>query len=1137
MPRRTTSAMGDLKDVHPRKSFVALLSAVALTVLCAPLSWSEASQPVVRTQTHVDSPHAVWEDGTFRLMSNSAGYLPIEDTVNWVSRGRVDGGLGAYAWRVPDDPRFDFLDPYDEQLMYFGGPAHGFPKNTMPIWAGFGAAADLPTEDFRAASFNMEIVDFHGPGKMELFNYSDEVYPLNRLWSSHDPGFRATWVNAGTHTHNSTTFTRPGRYEVTYRATARLKDGSFIHSEPQTLVWQVGGTNPADRTINDLPRAYSQANTSGTGSPTFQMRPAQGETKGAQEGILTNLAFDTGNPKDAGHVVFLINGFYLAEREVIGGKASWDEMIGEEFSDFQAVYIPVSGSPSPRWISAPLTFRTGAVASSTSERAEELPTPQMDDIAPFETEPFNITSPDVVVSTGEVYGEDDRNIDITVRPADDRTTLRVSGGFYRIDGDPLTELPEHAIADCEIEFTSAPGGRTSKQLVDGCRRPGHQLILKIVPEARSNATDAALFNHLQEADYSPIPETTVTLGEAPATPPAAPTATSEAPSPQPSSPAPSPAPSAEPSPSSTLTPAQEKVLNLHSGHVDIAPLYESGTLHLRVKDETNLYDKGAVWRSPSSVAFTVPKQVGTVLDDDIEGFAKAGEVAYILPETQRRGVVWPGLSTEHAFGETGKNYTFTLTPVSAPRGGNWIAFRGDQTDPSMRLAGNDATRAYTTDGPEHMHVSWAFNKPGSYEIGVSVAEVGGSTSKQEILRFVVAADGEFVPPTVPDTTGPDTTVATTAPAPTPAQTTAPTAAPTTSAQATTLPSSEPPAETTPVEITTGHVDFGPKVIDGKTGFFVHEGSTHHIPESVALRVFDARKTTIDQRTAQAATNVGFLQEGDTVYHLPLGQLHDAVWPGWDTMKVAETYPDGVNIEVRPKTAPTGGRWWAGHLPTIGVPPATLADDSQTHTITGVTPGNFHVHADWIFTQPGVYDIEMRTVSLSGEPVTEWSTVTYLVGDDTQISSRNDVPQASPSASGSPTPTSAANTTPTSSNSAASTPTSTTRESQRTFTRPAATASASRISVSSTASKRTTPTSLTTPTTQRSRASSAVAQGAAVGSTQKVARGTGEGTAQSPRVSDEQRGGSLASTGAEVRNALGLAIACLIVGGVLMSRRK
>ena len=53
MPRRTTSAMGDLKDVHPRKSFVALLSAVALTVLCAPLSWSEASQCEPKhTSTH-----------------------------------------------------------------------------------------------------------------------------------------------------------------------------------------------------------------------------------------------------------------------------------------------------------------------------------------------------------------------------------------------------------------------------------------------------------------------------------------------------------------------------------------------------------------------------------------------------------------------------------------------------------------------------------------------------------------------------------------------------------------------------------------------------------------------------------------------------------------------------------------------------------------------------------------------------------------------------------------------------------------------------------------------------------------------------------------------------------------------------
>lgn len=444
-----------------------IVVALALALFHAPFALAEDA-PLVRTQTHVDSPHAVWQDGNFKLMSNSAGLVPIEDTINWVSHGRVDGGLGAYAWRVPDDPRFEFLNAEKNQLMYYGGPAVGFPKNTMPIWAGFGAAADLPTDQFRDKSFNMEIVDFKGPGRMELFTYSDENYPLNRLWSSHDPGFRTTWVNAGTHTHNATTFTRPGHYEVTYRASARKKDGTFIHSEPQTLVWQVGGTNPAERTITDLDAAFNDAKSEGsageTNTPMFKMAPSTADTKGAKEGILTTLSLDTGNAKDSGRAVFTINGHYLAERKVEGGKASWDEMIGDEESDFQAIFIPDNNSPSPRWVSEPIKFWTstdgekdGEDAKAYTTKSGELPTPEMEEIEPFETDPFEITSPDITVSTSKVYGEDDRNIDITVAPEDDRTTVRVTGGFYKVDGEPMTSLPQNAIADCEIGFTSGRG--------------------------------------------------------------------------------------------------------------------------------------------------------------------------------------------------------------------------------------------------------------------------------------------------------------------------------------------------------------------------------------------------------------------------------------------------------------------------------------------------------------------------------------------------------------------------------------------------------------------------------------------------------------------------------------------------------
>ncbi|RMB70980.1 choice-of-anchor M domain-containing protein [Corynebacterium macginleyi] len=1006
-----------------------IVVALALALFHAPFALAKEA-PLVRTQTHVDSPHAVWQDGNFKLMSNSAGLVPIEDTINWVSHGRVDGGLGAYAWRVPDDPRFEFLNAEKNQLMYYGGPAVGFPKNTMPIWAGFGAAADLPTDQFRDKSFNMEIVDFKGPGRMELFTYSDENYPLNRLWSSHDPGFRTTWVNAGTHTHNATTFTRPGHYEVTYRASARKKDGTFIHSEPQTLVWQVGGTNPAERTITDLDAAFNDAKSEGsageTNTPMFKMAPSTADTKGAKEGILTTLSLDTGNAKDSGRAVFTINGHYLAERKVEGGKASWDEMIGDEESDFQAIFIPDNNSPSPRWVSEPIKFWTstdgekdGKDAEAYTTKSGELPTPEMEELEPFETDPLEITSPNITVSTSKVYGEDDRNIDITVAPEDDRTTVRVTGGFYKINGEPMTSLPQNAIADCEIGFTSGPGLRTSKQLIEGCKQPGYQLMLRIVPDSRSNAGGATLFSHTHKDAYKPVAETTVSFPEASASGDASEPEGSEKPEdsnapekPQDSEEAEesegsapteesSPdAPSTTPKPSVPSVPkpkpqrpkdkdAPNKELNLHRGHVDIAPIHEDGELHLGIKDETNLYHIGAIWRKPSDVFFSVPKQVKTTLDKDIPHFGKKGSAAYVLPETQRTGVVWPGISTEDAYQDTKKNYTFTFTPVKAPKDGEWLAYLADQTGLDQRLAGSDGTHSYTTEGPDHMHLNWAFNKPGTYEVGVTVAEKDGKTAKKAVLRFKVASEdsSSATPPTKGNDNASeggsnDSTDGTTendagSSADNGTESTAP-------SKERNPETTEPAPSATPSqkrEITKGHIDFGPKVVDNKLGFYVNEDDRHNVPEDVALRVHDTQRVPVADSLAKTLSFTGMVKTGSTIYHLPLQQDHNAVWPGWDTIKVGQDYRDAA-IEVRPKSAPTDGKWWAGHTASLNTPERTLADSNGTHTIKGVEDGPFHVHAHWIFTEPGRYEMDMRAVNHNGDKLTDWHTVTFLVGDST-----------------------------------------------------------------------------------------------------------------------------------------------------------
>ena len=356
-----------------------------------------------------------------------------------------------------------------------------------------------------------------------------------------------------------------------------------------------------------------------------------------------------------------------------------------------------------------------------------------------------------------------------------------------------------------------------------------------------------------------------------------------------------------------------------------------------------------------------------------------------------------------------------------------------------------------------MHVSWAFSKPGTYEIGVWVAEKGGTPSRQEVLRFVVA------PGTKPDTIK---------------------------------------------EITTGHIDFGPKLIDATPHLLINTDDQHHVPETVVLRVKDNRKVTASGAIADSLSFTGIVERGASIYHLPLMQDRDSIWPGWDTFRVAEQYPAGVNVEVRPRSTPKGGAWWAGHIPSLGVPERTLASSTGTHTISGVSEGPFHIHADWVFTKPGTYTMDMRAVDPQGKAVTEWSTITYLVGDATTE------PEPAP---GSPAPGSPAPGSPAPSPS----PSGTTKPTQP--TQPTTSSTTPKTSTQSTTTKPTTTRSTTqSTTTQRTSAQSAT--------TQSI-------TAQAASVGGGGSGGSLASTGASVMLPVAIAMLCLMAGGALITRRR
>lgn len=187
---------------------------------------------LVATQAHVDSPHTMWDSTkqNFYLISKFGDGRRIENTVNWVGKGYTSSWLGFgsnYTYRVTDKPGYSFLGKPGQAL--YRAPANpGSPYE--PIWIGMGANSDIPVEEFRDQSVVLDLLDFKGPGRMEM--WTSGYHGPNRMLSSHDTALRSYWMEAGTHTHNETTFTKPGRYEFTYRAIARHKDGHIIKSAP-----------------------------------------------------------------------------------------------------------------------------------------------------------------------------------------------------------------------------------------------------------------------------------------------------------------------------------------------------------------------------------------------------------------------------------------------------------------------------------------------------------------------------------------------------------------------------------------------------------------------------------------------------------------------------------------------------------------------------------------------------------------------------------------------------------------------------------------------------------------------------------------------------------------------------------------
>ena len=713
-----------------RMSYLRRISTAALALFLAltpAAAWAGPDQDKewIVTGQHVDAPIPVWHDDTNSFSLNTIN-MPMEKTALWIPKAWTGTGEKdeAKSQLVVPAGRADLSFLGAEGTVLNAAPQNPGPGNT-PIWAGLGAGEIGDTDKFEGETYTLDLISVDGPGRMEMF--IDNGDSVNRFLSSHDTAYRSVYNPR--HTHLYTTFTQPGRYVANYKMTARSADGSAIYSSPITpLVWQVGGANPADGTIKDIEAAYNSARAEradgNAATPTLTLSH-HAERAHPGDNHLTDITIDTGVATDSGRAWITVNGYFLTEALVEGGRATVSELLGADAAAVQAIYIP-GDSASARWISQPAQYSQKDTEPVTVGGGDTILGPSNPDPAPvWNPDHLPVSSRRVDVSYDLVPGTTDQYT-ATVRAAD--PTLRAT---YKIE---FLESKYDFSPWCSMEGTLGAGGVDTKpQDLGVCQSDPMYMRVILRPHPLSDAI-------MTVADASDV-----TVGEhvgltamlnlrdgaaAPEEPEPVPT-----PTPDPS-PAPGHGGGEAPAPASSLL---SDPVEIARGHLDVRLTQAAGengtTYGLAVKDDSLTAARTSVLRTLGSTTLAVAPNArfvrpASLSDASYDVLGPVGAATYVLPETQNSDIVWPGLSTEGIdYAALPEGADLTLHLAQAPAGARVAFFQGGTFGAGAKVH-FDSTKGdgvvHTTEAT-HMHGNWVFSAPGTYRIEV------GARSGERVL--------------------------------------------------------------------------------------------------------------------------------------------------------------------------------------------------------------------------------------------------------------------------------------------------------------------------------------------------------------------------------------------------------------------
>ena len=788
-----------------RISTAALALFLALTPAAA---WAGPDQDKewIVTGQHVDAPIPVWHDDTNSFSLNTIN-MPMEKTALWIPKAWTGTG-------EKDEAKSQLVVPAKRpDLAFLGGegtvlnaaPQTPGPGNT-PIWAGLGAGEIGDTDKFEGETYTLDLISVDGPGRMEMF--IDNGDSVNRFLSSHDTAYRSVYNPR--HTHLYTTFTQPGRYVANYKMTARSADGTAIYSSPITpLVWQVGGADPTDGTIKDIESAYNAARAEradgNAATPTLTVSHHT-EREHPGDNHLTDITLDTGVATDTGRAWITVNGYFLTEVGVEGGRATVSELLGADAAAVQAIYIP-GDSASARWISQTIQYSQKDTEPVTVGGTDTILGPSNPDPAPvWNPDHLPVSSRRVEVSYDLVPGSTDQYT-ATVRANDPnlRATYKIEFFESKWDFSPW----------CSMEGTLGAGGMDTKtQDLGVCQSDPMYMRVTLRPHPLSDAvmtvadaSDVTVGSHVGLTAM-------LKMRDGVAAP--------EEPEPAPN-PTPAPAPDnggndATPAPASSLL---SDPVEIARGHLDVRLTQASGegglTYGLAVKDDSLTNARTSVLRTVGSTTLTVAPNArfvrpASLSDPSYDVLGPVGTATYVLPETQNSDIVWPGLSTEGIdYAALPDGADLTLHLAQAPEGARVAFFQGGTFGAGAKVH-FDSTKGdgvvHTTEAT-HMHGNWVFSAPGTYRIEVGARSGERSLVEPQSFTVIVRSgrhneqpapvEEEPVPTPSPGPSPVPEPVPAPDPTPAPAPTTDPAPAPTADPAPAPAPSEDPAPAPAPSE--------------------------------------------------------------------------------------------------------------------------------------------------------------------------------------------------------------------------------------------------------------------------------------------------------------------------------------------------